>query len=384
VAMLCAAACFGAQEPLPRTVQDSGATAVPSGTVTGRVIAQDTQQPARFAMVMLQNVAGTSRSEGDGSFFGSSSSYIRTDAEGSFTAANIIPGDYYVTASAPGYVPERALLQAAVTAGADPVALLAAIPVVHVAAGETSTISVTIERGATISGKMQWEDGSPAAGISLNALPGASSTAVGQGLPAVLQGLGGGGANFSMTDDRGAFRITGLPAGTYVLRSQIQVPQQSGGVGRAPLFGAPIRLYSPGVFRRADAKPVTVKAGEERSDVRMVIDLRDLRTVSGHASSASAGLSVASGRVTLTDSSDTDQQPGGAIAANGDFTVRYVPAGSYTLKISGASTQAGSNRGRGNSDGQGASFQPFSQPLVVTSTDVSGVGVTLTPVASQP
>jgi hypothetical protein len=126
-----------------------------------------------------------------------------------------------------------------------------------------------------------------------------------------------------------------------------------------------------------------VKVGEERSDVRVVIDLRALRTVSGHVGSATSGQSVASGRVTLSDPNDKDLQLYGSVAANGDFAVRYVPAGNYTLQVAGASTQSGGNRRR-DSDAGGVSFQPFSQPVVVGDRDVTGVGITLTPVPAQP
>ena len=182
-----------------------------------------------------------------------------------------------------------------------------------------------------------------------------------------------------MTDDRGVFRIAGLATGEYLLRLVIQQPMQQGQRG---FNTSPIRVYSPGVFRRAEAKTVVVKAGEERSDVRMVIDLRALRTVSGHVGSATSGQSVASGRVTLADPNDKELQLFGSIAPNGDFALRYVPAGNYTLQVSGASTQSGGGRGRGGQSG-GVSFQPFSQPTVVGDTDVSGVGITLTPVAAQ-
>jgi hypothetical protein len=374
---------------MPPVVQESAAAATPTGIVTGRVIAQDTQQPARFASVMLQSVASASGEGGDGPRFGGGGGVnTRTDAEGEFTATGVAAGDYYVTASAPGYVSERALLQA-VAGGADPASLLAGIPQVHVDAGGSASVTVTMERGGTIAGKVQWEDGSPAAGISMSALAAsASGTASLSGfvqLPGVLQGIQspGGGSNFATTDDRGAFRIAGLAPGEYLLRTTIQQPMQQGGNGRGFNVSSPIRVYSPGVFRRADAKTVVVKAGEERGDVRMVIDLRALRTVSGHVGSSGSGQTVASGRVTLSDPNDKDLQLFGSIAPNGDFAVRYVPAGSYTLSVVGASTQSGGRRGRGEQSG-GVSFQPFSQAVVVSDTDVSGVGITLTPVTAQP
>jgi len=390
-AMLGMCALAGAQDVVvlpPPVIQTAPTTATPTGTVTGRVLAQDTQRPARFVSVALQSVASATSDSGDGVRLGSGGVNVRTDAEGEFTAS-VGPGDYYVTAGATGYIPERALLQAAVNAGADPASLLAAIPQVHVDVGGAASVTVTIERGGTISGKVQWEDGSPASGISISATAATATTTTAGAqaavqLPDVLQGIQspGGGTNFAMTDDRGVFRITGLATGDYLLRTVIQPPTQQGGGRFQP--ASPIRVYSPGAFRRADAKTVSVKAGDERNDVRMVIDLRSLRTVSGHAGSGTLGQSVASGRVTLSDPNDRDLQLYGSILPNGDFSVRYVPAGNYALQVSGASNQSnGSGRGRG-SQGSNVSFQPFSQPVVVSDTDVSGVGITLTPVASQP
>jgi hypothetical protein len=395
---------LGAQAQNAVVTTPASAAAQAAGVVTGRVVAQDTQQPARFVQVMLQNVAAaTSRGDmtitfqgegGDGPpqvrVGGGGSLNTRTDAEGNFTLEGVVPGDYYATASAPGYVPLRLLLQAAVSAGADPASLLAAIPQVHVDVQGSSSVTVNLERGGTISGKVAWEDGSPAAGISLSAIAatvgstGSTASLAGTAqLPAVLQRIQspGGVTNFATTDDRGVFRISGLPSGDYLLRSVIQPPVQQGR-GRGFQFGSAIWVYSPGMFRKADAKAITVKAGEERTDVRMVIDLRSLRTVSGHASAAS-GPSVASGRVTLVDPNNTDLQLYGSIAPNGDFSVRYVPAGSYTLQVSGASSRVASGRGRDNSE-PSVSFQPFTQPVLVSDTDVTGVGVSLTPVASQP
>jgi hypothetical protein len=364
--------------------------ATAAGVVTGRVVAQDTQRPARFATVMLQRVtAEGGDGQAQGRFSGGGSVNTRTDAEGNFAVEGVAPGDYYVTASAAGYVPLRLLLQAEVNAGADPVALLAAIPQVHVDVQGTSSVTVNLERGATISGKVVWEDGSPAGGVSLSAIPANAGTATGGNgsgavqLPGVLQGIQSPGAagNFASTDDRGVFRISGLPTGDYLLRTAIQQPSQTGGGGRGFQYGSPIRVYAPGVFRKAEAKTVSVKAGEERGDVRMVIDLRALRTVSGLVGAAS-GPGVASGQVRLVDANDSDLQLYGSVAANGDFALHYIPAGSYTLRVSGASTQAAAGRGRDSENA--VTFQPFTQALVVSDTDVTGVAITLTPVQSQP
>jgi hypothetical protein len=354
-----------------------------SGTVTGKVIAQDTQQPARFAQVFLRGVEPT-----EGAARGARQIFLRTDVEGNFTATNVEPGDYYVTASATGYISERNLLQAKLSAGADPAALLAQVPVVHVTAGGSSAVTVNIERGGSIAGRVQWEDGSPASGLSMTAASPNTAPQSEQLGPLVqlVHGLSGpvSASNFAVTDDRGAFRISGLPTGDYLLRVQIQPTTQQGGSGRPFQFLSPIVVYAPGVFRRTDAKPVSLKAGDERDDVRMVIDLRSLHTVSGTVLSSNPSQTVASGRVILADSVDPTLQVFSSIQPDGSFALRYVPAGNYTLRVEGASTNASPSRlGNGNA-GSSVSFQPFQQAQIVGDTDISGLALTLSPVQAAP
>ncbi len=402
-------------QPPPLQPQQQRAQApapLPTGSVTGTVVAEDTQRPVRFAQVLLQSVASASPQPGEDNARGfgrggGGSIQTRTEVDGTFLAENVAPGDYYVTAVGPGFIPLHAQLQAQVAAGADPAQLLAAIPVVHVSPGAPSTINISLQRGGTISGRVVWEDGSPASGLSLAVLlntpvtggttttaglPGSGNGNNGAALPAILQGIQSPSGNtVAQTDDRGAFRLSGLATGDYLLRAVIQPAVQFGGGqfgggGRGPRYASPIVLWSPGVFRRSAAKTVSVRAGEERSDVRVVIDLRSLRTVSGHASSATAGVNVASGRVSLTDASDPSLQLQGSIDAHGDFSMRYVPPGNYTLQVTGASNQANNQpRGRGDTSTTPAvTFQRSSQPVVVLDTDLSGVSVSLTPVQTTP
>jgi hypothetical protein len=380
IIMLCSGV-LCAQQPSPSATP----VAAPTGSVTGTVYVQDTQQPARFVQVMLQSVASASTQERGFSGF-SGATETRTEVDGTFTMNGVAPGDYYVTAGAPGYIGERALLQAAVANGADPAALLSRIPTVHVVADSPSTVNVTLQRGGALSGRVVWEDGSPAIGISV--------TAVLNGPPIVLPSTltqirsPGNSTNFATTDDRGAFRIAGLAAGDYLLEAVIQSRGQFGGPGRPQQAISTIRIYAPGTFHKASAKPITVRTGDERNDLHLVIDLRGLHTVSGHATSSNASLNVASGRVFLADPTDSSLQLMGSIEPDGSFSVRYVPPGSYTLQINGANTQANGGyvggRNRGSSQSNGTSFQPLSMALTVTDTDLSGVVAALTPVQTTP
>jgi len=355
--------------------------AVSGSSVTGTVIFADTQHAARFAQVTLQAVASDARQDrGPGGFGGGSSA--RTGLDGTFTISNVAPGDYYVVATAPGYISERSLLQAELTAGATAADLAMQIPTVHVSADGSGSATVTLQRGGAIAGKLQWEDGSAAAGVQISVDPALPQPP----LPQPLSSIRGFSGNAAVTDDRGAFRITGLAGGDYLLQAVINPGVAFGGGfgGRGPGYSTPVHVYAPGVFRKVEAKPISVRAGDERDDLRMVIDLRGLHTVSGHVSSAVAGANIVSGRASLTDSSDTSLQPSGTINANGDFAISYVPAGTYTLNVQGSTVaNNGGYRGRGGSSSTSTTFKTYSQSLTVGDTDVTGLGINLVVASSQ-
>jgi hypothetical protein len=91
------------------------------------------------------------------------------------------------------------------------------------------------------------------------------------------------------TDDRGHYRIAGVPAGKYVLSATFPAQILDGeglmsGSGRAGLdrstFGL-LEIYSGNTLRVKDAKPLEFVAGERRSDVDIVVPLSKLRRLSG-------------------------------------------------------------------------------------------------------
>jgi hypothetical protein len=363
----------------------------PTGSVSGRIVFGDTQAPARFAQVVLipvQSVQTDSRPGGGFRGFNMGGNG-RTDLDGNFTLANVAVGDYYVSGQAPGYISETAILQARAAEGADADALLAGLPTAHVTAGTMATVNVSLSRGATVAGHLQWDDGSPASGVQVSA----SMVSAGTTATAAFNQAGGrggfaggfaGASSGGFTDDRGEFRISGLAPGVYTVRVTLQAPASGG----SPTFmqrAQTITLYAPGKVRRADAQTFTLHAGEERDDLQMVLNLRALHTVTGRVGAAS-GPEPESGSVRLVDTTDSTLSRTASLAADGSFALTYVPAGNYTLSVSGASTTPlssfGGRRGGSTSSSPGVAFQPFSETLSVTDTDVSGVAVNLTP-ASQ-
>ena len=386
VVILLVAVSAVAQRPaLPGNQQGPPPAPLVTGTVTGRVICADTQRPARFAEVILTAVAA-----GEGNQRGRARVVARTDADGMF-AANAPVGEYYATGLATGYVSQIATMQAGLNANnatnADVQAALARLPVVHVSAGVSSTVNMTLERGAVIAGKATWDDGSPAAGVTINAAAQTASGGQGIDVRAQLAQVGFGGFNGGFgdeTDDRGQFRVVGLAPGTYLLRAVIVAPSPVNG----PIPFSRITnivLYAPGKVRKADAAAITVGGGEERSDVTFVLDLRSLHKVSGHVNAVAGGVAIGSGTVRLVDSQDSSLMRTAQIGVDGSYNLMYVPAGTYTLSVPSAGPApvvgvSGFPRGRPDvGSTAGASYQPFQETVTVADSDVSGLDVELAP-----
>lgn len=357
-------------------------------TVSGRVTCSDTQRAARFATVTLISAEAVTQGQGGRGGFGFGRRVMaHTDIDGNFSV-QAEPGDYYLTATAMGYASPVAEAAARLRAGASAADLLASLPEIHVGEAGAATANITLDRGAVIAGKLQWDDGSPAAGVNVSVQSSAQTTGQSSDLTRVVSMLGGGFGSgfggFQQSDDRGYFRIVGLAPGSYWVRATVMTPSVAPGNGAVQRLTS-IVMYAPGKVRRSDAQVVTLKSGEERDDVQFTLDLSALHTVSGHVGSTDEG-SVAAGVVRLTDTQDSSLSRMSMIQPDGSFVMQWVPAGNYTLQVSNASNMPSSGFGRGgqSSGGSGTMYAPFQESLTVADSDVSGVSVTLSPAnASQ-
>ena len=340
-------------------------------TVTGHVVCGDTQKPARFAEISL---VPTHAKGGTASV---RNSVGRTDLEGAFAIGEVPPGDYYVTAQLTGYVNQTSDIQNAVRQGGA-LQQLSGIPEIHVAAGGVNA-ELSLQRGGVMTGSVQWDDGTPAAGVFVSVQ---APNPVSPGPQASLQQQGNDRAvvffpTGAQTDDRGHFRISGIAPGAYTVRVNLQatIPTR----GSAPEFTPTtiVNIYAPHAFRRSDAAVFKLAAGEERADVAVTMALASLHNVAGTISST--GSNVHSGLVSLIDQTDTSMARHSMINADGSFVLPYVPSGNYTLRVVASSALS---RGRGQdeqTDGPAVQFQPLEKTLNVTISDVTGLNLNVVP-----
>jgi hypothetical protein len=297
-----------------------------TGTVTGQVLCSDTSKPARFAQVSLAPEASSTPNTQQRRSSGSNNS--TTGPDGAFAIKNVPAGVYDLVVTLPGYI--QPLRQLNLVASSDPAAQqpwLDMLTKVTVQAGQTSNAIATAYRGADLLGTVLYDDGSPAAGITVSALislprGGASaSTSTAVSTPANARVLPYGVS--ALTDDRGRFSLSGLSDGSYTVQA-------------VPRGGLIFPVYLGNTIDRSQATYVSVRTGEERADLAMQIDITDLHHVRGVVVGTD-NHALANTNVTLSLSSSPYASLRAVTAADGTFSFADVPDGKFDLASNGAS-----------------------------------------------
>ncbi len=313
-----------------------------TGTVKGHILCADTQRPARFAEVSLfHKPSPTGSSTQATTDPGTAQNLLllngRTLLDGSYVIDDVPPGEYYLLADLPGYIPPISHVSQADADDLDKV--LQDAPKVQVVAGRTVTVDFALRHGATIKGTAQFEDGTPlrAATVFAENLAGDS---VNPGLDMIRHGK-----DLATTDDEGSFRIFGLAPGKYRLRLDLRVADGtrlfSEGPPNARMFtqkdskitGVNLALYPPGTLRRSKATIFEIKGDETVTGADLTVDLSSLHSITGTVLLDGDG-KTSRGFAGLVDDTDGTFSRMADIEPNGSFQIDYIPEGTYTLRIS--------------------------------------------------
>jgi len=143
------------------------------------------------------------------------------------------------------------------------------------------------------------------------------------------------------TDDQGEYRLSGLPPGTYYV--VVSPPQQVRLSGQSSTYAD---VFYPGVPVRDQARPITVRAGQEVTEITFTLLPVRLARVSGSVVTSqgtvpkSASFTLA--RSTQIGVSQTIVYGGPAMGAGGTFALPGVAPGEYDLVVN-AQTEAGTS-----------------------------------------
>jgi hypothetical protein len=349
---------------------------VVGSTVSGHVFCADTNAPARFAKVLLKSTApshagddtmksitdsmtkasgksGTpakpqtddqkkalaaARKRGDQMTDMLNSSTVGLD--GSYSFAGVKPGTYYVHAIFTGYIDPFSRFSDEDLASTDPAvrARLAQIATVTVTGTDSAHADLRLERGAAVSGRILYDDGSPAVGWTLTVIKPKSTEDLSEAAAAdmstalALMGIG----QPSKTDDRGHFRIAGLATGEYALHASLVASGTGISASNMGDGGSGINLavYSGDTFNRVDAKAIKLAAGDEFSGADISIPSHKLHNITGHVVSKEYGHTLNVGQVSLTVKDNPATHLLAAIRDDGSFHFEDLPGNiTYTLTV---------------------------------------------------
>lgn len=207
-----------------------------TGTITGRVTLDG--KPAQGVNVIATPSGSEPARMVERMLNPSASSKATTDSAGRYRLEGVPAGTYIVSPSAPTLVSlEAEKAQKEVTVGGD---------------ATVERIDFSLARGGVITGKVTESDGHPAIAAFIALKPVGNAEAV--GFYAMQND------RMFFSDDRGVYRIFGLPAGRYLV--------SAGNSDNSPfgqLFTGQhrVKTYYPGVTDEPSAKPVEVTAAGE-------------------------------------------------------------------------------------------------------------------------
>ncbi|HWA93116.1 MAG TPA: carboxypeptidase-like regulatory domain-containing protein [Terracidiphilus sp.] len=348
------------------------------GSVNGTVICADTDKPARFATVTLVAIPH----EGEPAAGPADVEQGITDLNGQFDLEAVPPGRYYAYATLNGYLdPEMSLdFDQVQKVSGDHAQLLESIKQwkdhlaeVSVHVRRQSTVNLSLERAAEISGTVTYDDGSPAIGMHFRAYRKNQQgdwTSVGMR-------LFGQWSLQAESDSRGHYNIASLPAGEYIICALFPLSDEN----------TTTYVCLGNVLRRKNATMVKVGPGETATGQDIVIPLSGLYTVSGTVSVLADGHAPTHALVRLLYADDRTQMRQLSTDEDGSFSFQFIPQGNYILNV----TNAGDRPDKDSNDGSSGSSSPGDvrtyaskeMPLQVQG-DTESLSIQLVPASSAP
>ncbi len=301
--------------------------------VRGRAVYDDTGRPVRRARVMLveMNSHGPER-------------VGMTNGSGEFQIKEVPAGSYFVMVDAAGIITPLSFIDLE-TADNDKLnveEIKKHFEEVVVDGTNEVTVKVRARRGGAISGKVTYADGDAAINVRVSVMrkkDGRITRFITNLNPSTIFGI--------QTDDRGMYRIAGLPPGEYIVSASESIyhggddrSQRDDYMGMSGVNSFVVTYYE-GATKQSSASAIQVEAGQEQNEINITLVERTLHTLSGTVLSRRDSLPFSGAQVSISSKDEPSQsslpfasQPTGVVTdEQGRFTFKEIPDGVYTLTV---------------------------------------------------
>jgi hypothetical protein len=369
------------------------------GSVAGHVYCADTNAPARFAWVTIEPASDFDVPDAKApaneapmqQLQQPSINAVQTRLDGSYLLSDIAPGQYYVLAEMQGYISPLAQItkDEVATASTDDLKhMRSVLQAVTVVGGETAHIDFSLRRGAALSGRIFYDDGSPVIGSIVTLLRKEKDGS----WKSLSNGMHGRFSNRETTDDLGRYRIAALPPGEYIPAVELYQGSFSmsgaflGSGGYSTYSRIPqkmISIYLGDTARKSAAKSVYLAEGTEMPGVDIMLPISKFHTITGSLVSQDDEHSLNAGSITLLDAFDRSIIRTTRVDYEShSFLINMVPEGDYVLRVTDASDAVSETMSAGT--GITTRFRPVHQYLnaeqsLSVNGDISGVVIKLLP-----
>lgn len=294
-----------------------------------------TQQPLAGVHVSLVSMGvGTNLPEPDDAYGAIS------DAAGHYAVGNIRPGAYVLSPKHAGYVYVRE-------------SDIAATPTITLKAGEQNAgYRIVMTPEAMIAGRVIDEFGDPVQGVSVRAEAAADPAPHGLWM-------------INETDDRGDYRLSGIP-GKYYIEASVP-PLQNSGSAEIRTDGSSTTAYAttyyPGALAKERGKVVETTAGQELTGIDIHVAHRKSLKISGVVTGTHAGNGAHATVTILVRHDGAEAADNTDAAADGNFVFAGLAPAEYYLYAEFPSGVSG--------------VDPLQSPIIKVTVETEDAAVTL-------
>lgn len=321
-------------------VKSQGGEKPSLSTVYGRALYHDSEQPVRRVGVVLRSLTS----------FGPEQLGATTNARGEFRVEGVPAGRYFIGVNGSGVVSTDGFIELGDYSESryDLTDMRKYFEEIEVDGRTDKQVVIRARRGGVVTGKVSYRNGDPAIDHPITILRRKRNRY------SIFFTNNNTMRETLITDDRGVFRISGLPTGEYIVGATPVI--EHGELVKDPtleanMIGSSLSMtFHPSTMLATNATPIRVDAGEEKAGVDITLADQEMHKVSGVVRARDNRQPLANAKVNIIRKETYENvgrsfwsysmgMPGVTTDNLGRWRLREVPDGKYLIFVEPSSAE---------------------------------------------